>query len=52
MSDADKTQVPETAEAAAPDAAPSVLLTEEGELSDKVRLICRNADNTHSDALS
>ncbi|KWU44998.1 hypothetical protein RHOSPDRAFT_33539 [Rhodotorula sp. JG-1b] len=35
MSDIDKTQVPETTEAAAPDAAPSVLLTEEGELSDK-----------------
>lgn len=52
MSDADKTQVQETTEAAAPDAAPSVLLTEEGELSDKVRLICRNADSTPGDAPS
>jgi hypothetical protein len=46
MSDADKSQVPDTTETAAPDAAPSVLLTDEGELSDKVRLICRlNADS-------
>lgn len=37
MSDADNAQVPKATEAAAPDAEPSVLLTEEGELSDKVR---------------
>lgn len=52
MSDAAKSQVPETTEAAAPDGAPSVLLTEEGELSDKVRLICGIIDDTPDAARS